>query len=492
MALRILTQVNYSAGNNPEGDSGLYFLSKLLSALVKLDKSVHFYVLIPKRHEEIWAAGLKHRRITLISTNQEPRLHGGSFMFDPADLYNSYDFLNYDIDILFLNQPETAPALSNFLNRQMYHCVPIVSYIHWFDTRPPGTPKRETYKPAILGAATGMLISDFVGVNSNFGQNQIIKHSKNWFNDTAIGKLGSKIKILPPGVDGVEMKQALKERIKRKRDKIHRIVINHRLLNYTGVRGLLTDIFPKIWNDRKDFTVHATNPSKVSLPRSITEQPWLTVTSLEKKDYLRLLGNSDIVVAPHKSTHWSISTLEAICAGCVPLMNKESFFGEMIDPVLSGMSISEANHIRKRWFYHRSRLNSNLQEIMDNLKEEKLIAAKFAKQALKIYDWPLIAKAWQSIFHEAEAKILSMPDLTPSMRRIFEMLLEDREISKQEILKRLGWWPKQRTLAWTSFRKSIKKFATEDSINAIPLFRIKPESAPYLIELINGGRVRKK
>ncbi len=47
MALRVLTQVNYSAGENAEGDSGLAFTAELLRALVRADRDLHFYVLIP-------------------------------------------------------------------------------------------------------------------------------------------------------------------------------------------------------------------------------------------------------------------------------------------------------------------------------------------------------------------------------------------------------------------------------------------------------------
>ncbi|QMW01490.1 hypothetical protein [Spirosoma foliorum] len=490
MALRILTQINYSAGVNPEGDSGLYFLSKLLLSIVTIEIDIHFYVLVPRRHEQLWGTSLKHQRITPIALNLEPRLHGGSFMFDPADLYTSFDFSRFDIDILFLNQPETAPALLNFLNRQMFNCVPALSYIHWFDTRPPGTPKRETYKPALLGTLSGSLISTLVGVNSQFGKEQIIKQAQIWFNDATIDSLRSKLQVLPPGIDAAEIMSVLKD---RGSNSSHcRILVNHRLLNYTGVRNLLTKIFPKVWEERGDFSVHATNPSKAILPRAITHKPWLTVATLEKVEYLKLLGDCDIVVAPHKATHWSISTLEAICAGCVPLMNKESFFPEMIEPVLRTMPEVLQKHINERWFYHRGNLASRLTALMDNIGKEKAVASEFAQKAILVYDWKNIANVFKEQFFEMEKTMVSMPEMTPSLRRILEILLEEGSISKYDILQRLRWRPKDRTIAWTAFRKNLKKFCHESADSPDAVFQLKEEWRIYLMDLVANPLLQKK
>lgn len=491
MALRVLTQINYSAGVNPEGDSGLYFLAKLLLSIVSKDNNVHFYVLIPKKHEQVWVSALLHPRIATFAMNLEPRLHGGSFMFDPADLYNNFDFAKYDIDVLFMNQPETAPALLNFLNRQMFHLVPAVSYIHWFDTRLPGTPKKQTHYPALLGVLSGMMVSAIVGVNSKYAETQIIKQSRKWFNDLSVDNLRQKIRIMPPGIDSAEILPILKARKKVARKKVQKILINHRLLNYTGVRNLLTDIFPKLREQREDFSVHATNPSRVILPGSIVNKPWLKVETLSKEQYLKLLGKCDIVVSPHKAAHWSISTLEAICAGCVPLMNKESFFPEMISPVLAEMPVSTRKHITERWFYHRRYLILRLNALMDNIITEKAIALEFAEKAAKVYDWQNVGNAFNTAFYEAAQTIPAMPEMTPSLRKVFSMLLEDGSVSKAEILRRLGWRPKNRTVAWTAFRKNLKKYACECADKSDAVFNLREECREELQNLINNPILRK-
>ena len=383
MAFRVLTQVNYSSGENPEGDSGLHFTVGLLQSLVRLDANFHFYVLVPKRHEAFWAASLSNPRITLVPLELQPRLHGGDFQFCPLRLSESFDFRRFDVDALFLNQPETAPALLQFFNRQTFHNVPAVSYVHWFDTRRPSTPKETLHHPALLGTLAGLMVSAFVGCNSAYGRDQILTYAARWFRGDAINDLSRRIRLLPPGVDTADLEQA---KFTPSRLRPCRILVNHRLLKYTGVRTLLTEGLPALWERRQDFSVVVTNPTRVRLPGTITQVPWLTTKTLSRSDYLRQLWDSDIVVAPHRACHWSMSTLEAICAGCVPLMNRESFFPEMMEPLLAELSAGERKHIDSRWYYFRGSFISRLSGLLNNLAEERCIAQRVASHCTP-YVW---------------------------------------------------------------------------------------------------------
>jgi glycosyltransferase involved in cell wall biosynthesis len=473
LALRVLTQVNYSAGENPEGDSGLRFTAGLLHALVGLDADFHFYVLVPDRHEAAWATALAHPRITPIAMPIEPRLHGGDFQFCPVRLSQCFDFRRFDLDVLFLNQPETAPALLHYFNRQTFHNVPAVSYVHWFDTRRPSTPKETLHHPALLGALAGMMVSAVVGCNSKHGRDQILAQAARWFRDDAIVALTGRLRLLPPGVDVAEIESA---RSARPRDKQHRILVNHRLLKYTGVRTLLTEAFPKLWERRQDFSVFVTNPSRVRLPATITQAPWLTVQTLTRPEYLRRLWESDVVVAPHRACHWSISTLEAICAECVPLMNRESFFPEMMSPLLEGLAKAKREQIEDRWFYFRGCLVERLSDLLDNLPRERQLLKPLATQARHTYGWSSLAPSWRQLFREAEGRIPMMAEDNPSMRRIVELVQAKKRVSKAEILKHLRWAPKQRTLSWTAFRKRLKLIAREDPSSPEAVFELDRRS----------------
>lgn len=473
MAFRILTQVNYSAGQNPEGDSGLRFLCGLLPSLLRLDSDLHFYVLVPAKHESTWTSCLSHPRITAIPMDLEPRTHGGDFQFSPAELYRKFDCRVFDVDLLFLNQPETAPAFLQFFNRQMFHNVPAVSYVHWFDTRRPSTPKQRQHIPALLAALTGMLSSAYVGCNSVYAQSAIMNHAAKWFREDAVELLRGRIRVLTPGVDVGELMSNHTGR--RKHRERAQILVNHRLLKYTGVRALLTDVFPELWRRRKDFQVVVTNPTRVRLPGVLTNVPWLKLETLPRPNYIRALWDSDIVVAPHRATYWSISTMEAICAECVPLMNRECFFAEMLAAPLSRLSAAEKDHIEQRWFFFRGSIVDRLSDLIDNLGRERRIAKQLSQHARQIYDWDALAGAWLQIFREAEQAIPVMSQSIPSMGQIIKMIRSEGSISKAEILRRLRWTPKQRALSWTAFRKGLKMVATEDSLTPEAIFQANEE-----------------
>ncbi len=459
MALRVLTQVNYSAGQNPEGDSGLRFTLGLLKALVRVDPELHFYLLVPERHAGVWAEAFRHPRITLLPLALEPRLHGGDFQFCPVRLSAAFDLRRYDVDVLFVNQPETAAAFLQFFNRQTFHHVPVVSYLHWFDTRRPSTPKQTLHHPALLAAMSGLMVSTAVGCNSVYGREQFLKYGRRWFNDDSLDHLLRRTQVLPPGVDVGELLGARPARVSRGR---RQVLVNHRLLKYTGVRSLLTTTFPALWERRQDFSVVVTNPTGVLLPGAITSAPWLRVQTLSRATYLRELWASDVVVGPHRACHWSMSTLEAICAGCVPLVNRESFFPEMLAPLLARLSPADRQHAEDRWLYFRGELTARLNDVLDDLSGERRIAGRLAEAARDVYSWEAMAGEWVRVLRGAATETPAMPLENPSMRRIIELLREKRRVSKADILRHLGWQPKQRTVSWTAFRQQLKRVARED------------------------------
>jgi hypothetical protein len=65
-----------------------------------------------------------------------------------------------------------------------------------------------------------------------------------------------------------------------------------------------------------------------------------------------------------------------------------------------------------------------------------------------------------------------MGEDNPSMRRIIEFVREKRRVSKADILKHLGWAPKQRALSWTAFRKRLKLIAHEDASSPEAVFEL--------------------
>jgi glycosyltransferase involved in cell wall biosynthesis len=300
-----------------------------------------------------------------------------------------------------------------------------------------------------------------------------MNHAAKWFREDVVELLRGRIRILTTGVDVNEHMSNHTGR--RKHRERAQILVNHRLLKYTGVRALLTDVFPELWRRRKDFQVVVTNPTRVRLPGVLTKVPWLKLETLPRPDYIRSLWDSDIVVAPHRATYWSMSTMEAICAECVPLMNRESFFAEMLAAPMSRLSAADKDHIEQRWFFFRGSIVDRLSDLLDNLGKERRIAKRLSQHARQIYDWDALGGAWLQIFREAEQAIPVMSQSIPSMRQIIKLIRSEGPISKAEILRRLRWAPKQRALSWTAFRKGLKAIATEDSLKPEAIFQANRE-----------------
>jgi hypothetical protein len=472
MTLRILTQLNYSAGANPDADSGLRFTGALLKNLVERDDSLHFYVLTPTKIIEECRTQFPHARITLIPLDIPPRLHGGDFSFDPTALYRQFDFRRYDVDILYLNQAETVTAFLNFFNRQTYHLIPAVTYVHWFDTRRPSTPKQRTHHPALLAALSGLAASTLIGGNSSFGRSQVIREAERWLHPDIAEDIRRKFHILPPPVSGPEIRASEPAARSRptKREVKATILLNHRLLKYTGVRQALEDSLPQLWSERRDFRVIVTNPSRARLPDDLLRAPWVEHATVPRSKYYGKLWDAQIVLAPHRATHWSISTMEAVCAECLPICNSESFSREMFSPVLARMSSGSGALFEKYCLYYRQNMRRKISQAMDDLPKLSGFRAELACATQHVYSWDICCAEWRRMFDDAYAQVPSMPFKNPSMQTLIRTLSQRGHMTKLDLLREMRWAPKTRTLSWTAFRKALREFTTDDPAQAELVF----------------------
>jgi hypothetical protein len=191
-----------------------------------------------------------------------------------------------------------------------------------------------------------------------------------------------------------------------------------------------------------------------------------------------------------------MSTLEAICADTVPLMNSESFFPEMMRPLLAIISASKRRHIEKKWFFFRGNFVRRLAELINHIDDERELASEIGRRARKYYDWYAWSDRWLAMLYAAEGQTPAISERNPSMRRILQMLDSDGSVPKEELLRRLRWAPKQRALAWTSFRKSLKEIAPDDAARAEVIYALrqspskKPRKSPAVRRVAPSGRAR--
>lgn len=471
MTIRILTQLNFSAGENPEGDSGLRFTGELISRIQNRSGKFFFYVLVPIKAMEAARTTFVGPGIELLPVNVPPRLHGGDFAFNPNELASVFDFRKYDVDILFLNQPELVAPFLNYFNRQTFHLVPAFTYVHWFDERRPSTPKQTTHRPALLAALAGILASDSVAFNSQYGVDRVLRSASQWFSHDAINKLGESAIVLPPPIRTDTIRNAKRKAHKYTAGTKRTFVINHRLLKYTGVRQVLERNFPRLWSERQDFDVLITNPSRARLPGSIVQQPWARNGTLSDEDYFPKLWTGSIVLAPHRATHWSISTLEAVGSDCLPLCNRESFFPEMFEPVLDQLPRRHRATFNLYCLFYRQELNKKLNMILDDFEDLEEFRKALGRATRSVYHWERQIPSWIECFQTLYDRIPSQGIENPTVKRLHQIIEQQPSISKDELLRRSGIAVKNRTFSWTCIRKTLHSVSRDDSKKAELVFK---------------------
>lgn len=112
----------------------------------------------------------------------------------------------------------------------------------------------------------------------------------------------------------------------------------------------------------------------------IVSRGWLPLT-----DYRRLLVGADVVVACPLQENFGISAVEAVAAGCVPVVPDDLSFPETIDePALR---------------YPSGRLTTRLREVLSDLDGYRALTGP-CRGRLARFDWPTVAAAYDSAIEE--------------------------------------------------------------------------------------------
>lgn len=117
-----------------------------------------------------------------------------------------------------------------------------------------------------------------------------------------------------------------------------------------------------------------------SIADRIVSRGWLAPTA-----YRRLLTRADVVVACPLQENFGISVVEAVAAGCVPVVPDRLAFPETIDePALR---------------YPSGRLTTRLREVLVDLDRYRVLA-EGCRRRLDRFDWPAVAAAYDSAIDE--------------------------------------------------------------------------------------------
>jgi hypothetical protein len=454
--LRIFAQVNYSNPKNPGADSGIQMLASMTKAVLNQCPDICFYVLLPESAEAEWKRAFTHDRIRLLVSPLPPRQGGGAFHFDSRTLDKLIDLRHIDVDLLLINQPELTPAFLDYFNKRYFFHVPAISYIHWLDWRRYDSIKNRAVEPSVLATLTGALLSARVACNSAYGRDRILNVASRWFSNEVLGELAKKLVPFYPAIDA---SQLARHRSSRRHKKIQ-IIVPHRAQKYTGFKTLVEKYFPQIWKIRRDFEVILTNPSRYDFVRGYEEKySFIKVAQLSRREYLETLWSADIVIGSHVGCNqWSVATLEAICANCIPLLSSEGFYTEMLRPLVKS---SEWIEICDRWFYFRNEFVNRLLALMDNIEEERKHARVIGRRARDYYDWRTLAKQWGELFESVAQTAPIVGRDSKAFGELHHEIKRCGECTKAELLRAMRWHPKSRYIPWTKYRRRLLTVADE-------------------------------
>jgi len=454
---RILDLINFSNLRNPDADSGVRLQKELISAVLRRKPDFFFYLLAPAELQASLSSYFQGKRVQVIPYGGLTRQQGGAYHFDPKELSLLLDLRQIDIDVLFLNQPELTPAFLDYFNKVHFFDIHSLGYIHWMDWKRSDNAKNRWNIPGNLMVLTSILVSTATGCNSLYGKSRILREAKRWFRDDAINEMDRKLIPLYPGVQSREILRARSPA----RNKVKTIVFPFRAQKYTGFKSLIEIHLRQLWKTRRDFRLLLTNPSNYDYVKKYPERfPFVQVLRLDRQEYLKMLWKADIVVGCHTGANqWSLAVVEAMAAECIPLLNRSSFFREMLAPVIpAGKSAS----VFAKYTYFRGTFRKQLEALLNNLPDERRRFRPFASRIRAFYDWDSRVDGWIKCFETVDAACTSVTAKSKVVRRMVQFICDQERCSKAQILRYLQWHPKSRQIPWSRYRKYLRNRFLED------------------------------
>jgi hypothetical protein len=265
-------------------------------------------------------------------------------------------------DVILVNMPEQAAAVSVLARDELGLDCRIVSYVHYIpatlDPRQPETSvSYERTMDAhgngqilILRLLEGLVASDLALVCGEFGVQLLA--------GLAQSHLGSVVKLppivaLPPPVDVEESRPALTV----KPSTCPRLVYNHRLYNEYGAHFIFGQLTEAATRLAEPFEILVTHPTERRHARrrrlngsvdrnleKLKQLPFVQVKHFSDRcAYFEMLGSSWGGIAPYKpNALWSMSVMDVLAAGRPVLAFNMAAFGEMGLPAADVVNSAEA------------------------------------------------------------------------------------------------------------------------------------------------------
>lgn len=250
-------------------------------------------------------------------------------------------------DIVWLNQPELAPAFRALLNA-INSPASLITYLHYFPYEICENTSNLLTDPSLninnnsllipLAFFNGVIASDLILLHSSFAYSLLVKGLKNF---SLVLPESLNIAIAPPPFDPFLIPSKTVSFEDRKS-----IIYNHRLYTQYGTqtfidylkRGLyvdnhtvlVMDILGERSRERRilDPSVEKFRAAFKSMPKIKLDQ-----NGDNRNYYKDILSQAKFGVAPFRpSCPWSMSVIDCLAAGLPVIAKKQAFFPEIIPP----------------------------------------------------------------------------------------------------------------------------------------------------------------
>lgn len=439
--------MHYSTAERPDHDSGVQFACGLLPELrAKLD--AHIYLVTPLAVASYLRTRLPCAGFTFLTVEQPAYQRGGGFYMNPVELDRLIEHRSYDFDLALINTPESTCAYADYFNKRKFYEIPVITYVHWLPWRRDSAQKTSALAPTRLAASAGLAASDLVICNSKYGAERIRELVNQYSGPT----VDIPLTHIPPGVS------LIPKRHPRSGDAARplTLVFPHRPLRYTGFRTLERTVLPS-WSGLEEragrrLTLVLTNPSGNPRINRLSERyPFVDVVDLAREKYLKLLSESDVVLGLHTGENqWSLSLVEALCAGCVPFVNSKSFYPEL----LRCLDLDSDDHLLQSLFYYKGTILDRLGSLLEQFEEVQGRLADRLGRVQLAYAWDTISARWVAEIQQLMSSRPVVDANSKSLARI-RAILSEGPASKAQILRQLRWHPSSRHILWTRYRTRL-------------------------------------
>lgn len=202
-----------------------------------------------------------------------------------------------------------------------------------------------------------------------------------------------KLVLIENGIDFEKFSKAKKEKTKNSFVFLGRMSRNKRI-------GLLIDAFAELKKKRKDFELHIAGMDFDNLTeelkrkaeeKDIAEKVFFH-GEISERELLELLGSAEFFVSASEYEGFGLTALEAMAAGCIPLLNKIDSFKNFVENGKNGFIVD---------FEKSAETAEKIFEITGMEKNSKRALLEKAIARAKEFSWEKKAIAFQRVYQEA-------------------------------------------------------------------------------------------